>query len=54
MRDLREHESGRTIGGTELHESDDLAILGVTFDSEMTLRCIFAHFSGQPLKDLVS
>ena len=25
-----------TIGGTVLKESDDLVILGVTFDSEMT------------------
>ena len=25
-----------TIGGTELNESDDLVILGVTFDSKMT------------------
>ena len=31
------HESpALTIGGTVLKESDDLAILGVTFDSKMT------------------
>ena len=43
-----------TIGGTVLKESDDLVILGVTFDSKMTLRSIFAWFLEQLLKDLVS
>ena len=38
-----------TIGGTVLKESDDLVILGVTFDSS-----IFAQFIEQLLKDLVS
>ena len=43
-----------TIGGTVLKESDDLVILGVTFDSKMTLRSIFAWFLEQLLKDFVS
>ena len=39
-----------TIGGTVLKESDDLVILGVTFDSKMTLRshtllCFQSSFS---------
>ena len=40
-----------TIGGTVLKESDDLVILGVTFDSKMTLRIIFALFPEQLRKD---
>ena len=36
-----------TIGGTVLKESDDLVMLGVTFDSYMA-------FEKQLLKDLVS
>ena len=40
-----------TIGGTVLKESDDLVILGVTFDSKMT---IFARFPEQLLEDLLS
>ena len=43
-----------TIGGTVREESDDLVILGVTFDSKMNLRSIFARFLEQLLKDLVS
>ena len=43
-----------TIGGTGLKESDDLVILGVIFDSKMTLRRIFARFSEQLLNSLVS
>ena len=43
-----------TISGTVLKESDDLVILGVTFDSKMTLRSIFAQFPEQLRKDLVS
>ena len=39
-----------TIDGTVLRESDDLDILGVTFDS----RSIFARSPEQLLKDLVS
>ena len=42
-----------TIGGTVLKESDDLVILGVTFDS-LPLRSIFARFPEQLLEDLVS
>ena len=43
-----------TIGGTVLKESDDLDILGVIFDSEMTLRRILSRFPEQILKYLVS
>ena len=43
-----------TIGGTVLKESDDLIILGVTFDSKRHLRRIIARFPRQLLKDLVS
>ena len=43
-----------TIGGTVLKESDDLVILGVTFDSRWHLKSIFAPFPEQLLKDLVS
>ena len=43
-----------TIGGTELKESDDLVILGVTFDSKMTFESIFALFLEQLLNGLVS
>ena len=42
------------IGGTELKESDDLDILGVTFDSKMTFEIIFALFPEQHLNGLVS
>ena len=43
-----------TIGGTVLKESDDLVILGVTFDSKMIFESILARFPEQLLKDLVS
>ena len=43
-----------TIGGTVLKESDDLVILGVTFDSKMTFEKLFAQFPEQLRKDLVS
>ena len=43
-----------TIGGTVLKESDDLVILGVTFDSKMTFEKHLARFPEQLLKDLVS
>ena len=43
-----------TIGGTVLKESDDLDILGVTFDSRMTFEKHLARFPEQLLKDLVS
>ena len=33
-----------TIGGTVLKESDDRVIFGVTFDSKMNFRSIFAQF----------
>ena len=42
-----------TICETVLKESDDLVILGVTFDSKLPLRSIFAWFLEQLLKDLV-
>ena len=43
-----------TIGGTVLKESDDLVILGVTFDSMMTFEKHFRSVSMQLRKDLVS
>ena len=43
-----------TIGGNVLKECDDLDILGVTFDSNMTFRFIFARFPEQLCKGLVS
>ena len=43
-----------TIGGTVLKDSDDLVILGVTFDSRSLSRNIFALFPEQILKNLVS
>ena len=43
-----------TIGGTMLNESDDLVILGVTFDSRWLLRSIFALVPEQLLNGLVS
>ena len=43
-----------TIGGTILKESDDLVILGVTFDSKMTFDKHLRSVPEQLLKDLVS
>ena len=43
-----------TIGGTVLKESDDLVILGVTFDSKLTFEKHLRLVSEQLLKDLVS
>ena len=43
-----------TISGTVLKESDDLVILGVTFDSKMTFEKHLARFPEQLRKDLVS
>ena len=43
-----------TIDGTVLKESDDLDVLGVTFDSKLTFEKHFAHSPEQLLKDLVS
>ena len=43
-----------TISGTVLKESDDLVILGVTFDSKMAFEKLFIRFPEQLLKDLVS
>ena len=43
-----------TIGGTLLKESDDLVILGVTFDSKMTFEINCALFPEQLLNGLVS
>ena len=42
------------INGTVLKESDDLDILGVTFNSKLTFRSFFAQSPEQLLKDLVS
>ena len=41
-----------TIGGTVLKESDDLVILGVTFDSKMTFEkrlCLVSRAASQRL-----
>ena len=43
-----------TIGGTVLKESDDLAILGLAFDSQMTFEKHLRSISRAVLKDLVS
>ena len=43
-----------TIDGTVLKESDDLDILGVSFDSKLTFECFFARSPAQLLKDLIS
>ena len=43
-----------TNGGTVLKESDDLVILGVTFDSKMTFEKHLRSVSRQLRKDLVS
>ena len=44
-----------TIGGTVVKKSDDLVMLGVTFDSRMTFENrILARFPEQLLKGLVS
>ena len=43
-----------TIGGTVLKESDDLVILGVTFDSKMIFENHLRSVSEELLKDLVS
>ena len=51
---MNPHSPSLTIIGTVLKESDDLVILGVTFDNKMTLRSIFALFPEQFLKDFVS
>ena len=43
-----------TIGRTVPKESDDLVILGVTFDSKIIFEIIFPRFPKQLLKGLVS
>ena len=43
-----------TIGGTVLKQSDDLAMLGLIFDSKMTFEKQVTWFLEQLLKDLVS
>ena len=43
-----------TIGGTVLKESDDLVILGVTFDSKMTFSKHLNSVSRAASQDLVS
>ena len=43
-----------TIVGTVLNASDDLVILGVTFDSKMTIEKHLRSVPEQLLKDLVS
>ena len=44
LRTMHPQSHPLTIGRTLLKESDDLIILGVTFDSDMNLRSIFAQF----------
>ena len=43
-----------TIGRTVLKESDDVVILGVTFDSKMTFEKHLRWFSDKLIKGLVS
>ena len=43
-----------TIGGTVLKESDNLVILGVTFDSKMIVEKHLCSFTEQLCKGLVS
>ena len=43
-----------TIGGIVLKESDDIYILGETFDSKMTFEKHLRSVSRAALKDLVS
>ena len=46
-----------TIGRTVLKDSDDLVILGITFDSKMTFEkhlCSISNAASQKKKDLVS
>ena len=43
-----------TIGGTVLKESDNLVILGVTFDSKLTFQKHLRFVSRAAPKDLVS
>ena len=43
-----------TVGGTVLKKSDDLVILGVTFDSNLNIEKHLCLFLEQLLKDLVS
>ena len=53
-RTMRPQSPPLNIGGTVLKESDDLVILGVTFDPKMTFESIFALFPEQRLNGLVS
>ena len=43
-----------SIGGTVMYESNDLVILGVTFDSKITFEILFARFPEYLLKGLVT
>ena len=54
LRSMHPQTPALTIGGTVLKESDDLVILGVTFDSKITYDSIFARFQDQILEGLVS
>ena len=51
---MRPQSPTLTIGRTVLKKSDDLVILGVTFDSKILLRSILVPFSEQLLNSLVS
>ena len=53
-RKMHSRSSSLTIGGTVLKESDDIVILGVTFDFKMTFEKHLRRFSEQLLIDLVS
>ena len=53
-RAVHPQSSPLTIGGTVLKESDDLVILGVTFDSKMTFEKHLRSVSRALRKDLVS
>ena len=54
LRTMHPQSPALTICGTVLKESDDLLILGVTFDSKMTFERHLLSASEQLLKDLVS
>ena len=43
-RNLHPQSPAFTIRGTELKESNDLVVVGVSFDSKMTFESIFARF----------
>ena len=54
LRTMHPQSPPLTIGGTVLKESDDLIILGVTFDSKITFEKHLRVVSRAASKDLVS